>query len=317
MKKISKSGYVYSTRKKMNTSLENIIFTTFNTTFFILFSLIMLYPMVNTLAISLNDATDSVRGGIYLWPRQFSLRNYEVVFKMHTIFAAFRMSVYKLVANVVTNLIPTTMLAYVLARRDYVFIKPVTLIFVATMYFSAGLIPSFMFMRGLGLINTFTVYWLPVMISTFNVIVIRTYIRGLPDSLMESARIDGAGEFLILRKIVVPLIIPALATITLFVAVGSWNDWFTTFLFNPSRQDLSVLQYEMYRLIASAMMAGASTPASGAMEAAQAAAGNSNVVTPMALRAAITMVTAVPILVVYPFLQRYFVVGLTIGGVKE
>jgi putative aldouronate transport system permease protein len=317
MKKISASGYTYRTTKKMNLSTENIIFTTCNTLFLLLLCAIMVYPMLNTLAISFNDATDTIKGGIYLWPRKFSLRNYEVVFATHTIFASFLMSVYKLLANVVTNLIPSTMLAYALSKKDYVFNKPVTVIFVATMYFNAGLIPNYMFMRSLGLINTFTVYWLPVMISTFNVIVIRTYIRSLPESLMESAKIDGASEFTVLWRIVTPLIMPALATITLFVAVGSWNDWFTTFLYNSGRQDLSVLQFELYRLIQSAMQSASSTQASAATQAAQSALDASSMVTPMALRAAITMVTAVPILVVYPFLQRYFVVGMTIGGVKE
>jgi putative aldouronate transport system permease protein len=277
----------------------------------------MLYPMLNTLAVSLNEANDTVKGGIYLWPRKWSLRNYEVVFNTYTIKSAFFMSVYKMLANVITNLIPTTMLAYALSKKDFVFIKPMTLIFVATMYFSAGLIPSYMFIRSLGLLNTFHVYWLPVMISTFNVIVIRTYIRGLPDSLMESAKIDGASEFRVLLQIVTPLITPVLATITLFVAVGSWNDWFTTFIYASRRQNLSVLQYETYKLINSAMQNASSSQASAATQAAQATAGVSTTVTPMALRAAVTMFTAVPILVVYPFLQKYFVVGLTIGGVKE
>jgi putative aldouronate transport system permease protein len=317
MKKISESGYTYSTTKKMNLSTENIIFTTCNITFLLLLCVVMLYPMLNTLAVSLNEANDTVKGGIYLWPRKFSLRNYEVVFNMHTISAAFLMSVWKMLANVVTNLIPSTMLAYALSKKDYVFNKPVTIIFVATMYFNAGLIPNYMFMRSLGLLNTFTVYWLPVMISTFNVIVIRTYIRGLPDSLMESAKIDGASEFRVLLQIVTPLITPVLATITLFVAVGSWNDWFSTFIYASSKQELSVLQYEMYKLINSAMQNASSSQSSVAAEAAQATAGISTTVTPTALRAAITIVTAVPILVVYPFLQRYFVVGLTIGGVKE
>jgi putative aldouronate transport system permease protein len=317
MKKISESGYTYSTTKKMNLSTENIIFTICNTLFLLLLCVIMLYPMLNTLAISFNEATDSIKGGIYLWPRKFSLRNYEVVFNMHTITSAFMMSVWKLIANVITNLVPTTMLAYALSKKDYVFNKPVTILFVATMYFSAGLIPSYIFMRSLGLLNTFTVYWLPVMISTFNVIVIRTYIRGLPDSLMESAKIDGASEFRVLLQIVTPLITPVLATITLFVAVGSWNDWFSTFIYASQKPELSVLQYEMYKLINAASSNASSSQASAATQAAQATAGTSTMVTPMALRAAITMVTAVPILVVYPFLQRYFVVGLTIGGVKE
>jgi len=168
-------------KRRRNMSRENIIFTTLNTAFLIFLSVVMLYPMLNTLAVSFNDATDTTRGGIYLWPRIFSLRNYTVVLSMHTIFNAFSMSVMKMLANVVTNLFFTTMLAYVLSRRHYVFIKPVTVVFVVTMYFNAGMIPNYMLMRDLNLLNTFTVYWLPSMISAFNLIVIRTYIRSLSE----------------------------------------------------------------------------------------------------------------------------------------
>lgn len=301
-------------RRKKKWTTENIIFTTLNSTFLVLLSIIMLYPMLNTLAVSFNDSMDTVRGGIYLWPRAFSLRNYEVVLNTSTIFDAFFMSVFKMLANVVTNLFFTSMLAYVLSRKEYMFNKPITIIFVLTMYFDAGMIPNYMMMRDLNLLNTFTVYWLPTMISAFNLIVIRTYIRGLPESLIESAKIDGASEFRIFSRIVMPLCIPTLATITLFVAVGSWNSWFETFLYNPSKQSLSTLQYELQKLLASALATGSSNP-SGANAAGMAGAGSA--VTPQSLRAAATIVTAIPILLVYPFLQKYFVNGLTLGGVKE
>lgn len=299
-------------RKKWST--EKVIFTTLNTTFLLLLALIMIYPMLNIIAVSFNDPMDTVRGGVTIWPRQFSLRNYAVVLSMGTIYDAFFVSVVKTFITVITNLFFTAMLAYVLSRQEYIFNKPVTVIFVLTMYFNAGMIPNYMLMKNLHLLNTFAVYWVPGMISAFNLIVIRTYIRALPDSLVESARIDGAGEFRIFTQIITPLCLPTLATITLFVAVGSWNDWFTTFLYNPSRQELSTLQYELQKLLASSLMSGSSS-SSGA-NAAAASGANTNV-TPQSLRAAITVVTAIPILVVYPFLQRYFISGLMLGGVKE
>lgn len=299
-------------RKKWST--EKVIFTTLNTTFLLLLALIMIYPMLNIIAVSFNDPMDTVRGGVTIWPRQFSLRNYAVVLSMGTIYDAFFVSVVKTFITVITNLFFTAMLAYVLSRKEYIFNKPVTVIFVLTMYFNAGMIPNYMLMKNLHLLNTFAVYWVPGMISAFNLIVIRTYIRALPDSLVESARIDGAGEFRIFTQIITPLCLPTLATITLFVAVGSWNDWFTTFLYNPSRQELSTLQYELQKLLASSLMSGSSS-SSGA-NAAAASGANTNV-TPQSLRAAITVVTAIPILVVYPFLQRYFISGLMLGGVKE
>lgn len=300
--------------KKLDT--ENIIFNTLNTTFLLFLCVVMIYPMLNTLAISFNDGLDTVRGGIYLWPRIFSLQNYRVVLKMDTIYSAFITSVTKTIVIVVTNLFFTSMLAYTLSRREYVFRKVITTLFVLTMYFNAGLIPNYMLIKSLGMINTFNVYWVPNIISAFNLIVIRTYIRSIPESFIESAKIDGAKEFRIFWQIIMPLCIPTLATIALFVAVGSWNSWFDTFLYNSGKQHLSTLQYELQKLLASAMNAGNRTPGGSGANAA-AASGAGNVATPQSIRAAITIVTAVPILVVYPFLQRYFVNGLAIGGVKE
>ena len=305
-------------RRKTKNKLqsEGVVFNVVNNTIMILLCIVMLYPMLNTLAISFNDGLDTVRGGIYLWPRMFTLHNYRVVFNMDTIYNAFVISVLKTIIIVVTNLFFTSMLAYALSRREYIFRKPITTIFVLTMYFNAGLIPNYMLIKNLGMINTFSVYWIPNIISAFNLIVIRTYIKTIPESLVESARMDGAREFRIFMQIIMPLIIPTLATIALFVAVGSWNSWFDTFLYNSGKQELSTLQYELQKLLASAMNAGQRTPA-GAGANAAAAAGASNTSTPQAIRAAITIVTAVPILVVYPFLQRYFINGLAIGSVKE
>lgn len=301
--------------KKKKIDMENIIFTTLNTGYLLFLCIVMLYPMLNTLAVSFNDAMDTVRGGIYLWPRKFSLYNYYVVLNMDTIYKAFYISVTKTIVIVVTNLFFTSMLAYTLSRKEYVFRKFITTVFVITMYFNAGLIPNYMLIKSLGMINTFRVYWIPHIVSAFNLIVIRTYIKSIPESLIESARIDGAKEFRIYWQIVMPLIIPTLSTIALFVAVGSWNSWFDTFLYNSGKQELSTLQYELQKLLASTMNAGNRTPGGGAYSAAQ--AGASNVSTPQSIRAAITIVTAVPILMVYPFLQRYFIHGLAIGSVKE
>jgi len=299
--------------KKKKLNIENIIFTTLNTTFLIILSATMVYPMLNTLAISFNDGLDTVRGGIYLWPRIFTLKNYEVVFHMDTIYSAFFMSVAKTIVTVITNLILTSMLAYTISRRDYIFNKPITIIFVLTMYFNAGLIPNYLLIKNLGMINTFTVYWLPNMVSAFNMIVIRTHIKSIPESFIESAKIDGASEYRIYGQIIMPLCIPTLATIALFVAVGSWNSWFDTFLYNSAKQELSTLQYELQKLLSSAM--ATSNSLAGANAALQ--AGETNATTSQSIRATITIVTAVPILFVYPFLQRYFVTGLTIGGIKE
>ncbi|SDN28697.1 carbohydrate ABC transporter permease [Acetanaerobacterium elongatum] len=301
--------------KRKTLTFENVTFTTINTLILILLSVLMIYPLLNTLAISLNDGLDAVKGGIYIWPRMFSLKNYEIVLKMHTIYNAFFVSVAKMLVVTFTNIIFTSLLSYSLSRREYIFRKPITILIILTMYFDAGLIPNYLLIKDLNLINTFQAYWVPSIISAFNFIVIRTYMKTIPESFIESAKLDGAGEFCIWWRIVMPLCKPTLAVIALFVAVGSWNSWLDTLLYASRAQNLSTLQYELQKLLASAMN---STVAKGGMAGAQAIAGTGGqVTTPLALRAAITMVAAVPILCVYPFLQRYFVVGLTIGGVKE
>lgn len=293
-------------------SKEAVIFHTINYTLLALLSIVMIYPMLNTLAISLNEGLDAVRGGITIWPRAFTFENFIAVFQVHTIPPAFMMSVYRTVVQVVTNLIVTSMLAYTLSRNDYMLRRPISLIFVLTMYFNAGLIPHFILIQNLGMVNTFAVYWVPNMISAFNLLILRTTMKALPESLIESAKIDGAREFRIYAQIIMPLCKPTLATIALFVAVGAWNSWFDAFIFNSGAQNLSVLQFELQRFLSAAMGIG-----QGGQGGAAGADLGMAMVTPQSIRAAVTIVAAVPVLAVFPFLQKYFVTGVTLGGVKE
>ena len=296
--------------------LEPIIFHTINYTLLVLLCVIMLYPMLNTLALSFNDGLDAVRGGVRLWPRSFTLNNYETLFNVPTVFPAFRISIIRTIVTVITNLVFTSMLAYAISRPDYKLSRPIALIIVITMYFNAGLIPHFILRQSLGLLNTFAVLWVPNMISAFNLIIIRTYIKSLPESLVESAKLDGAGDFYIYANIIMPLCKPVLATIALFVAVGAWNEWFDAFIYNNARPELEVLQGVLRQFLAAAM-AHAAGGGGGHAAAAAAAAGAPVMATPLTLRAAITIFTALPILLVFPFLQRYIIHGMTLGGVKE
>ncbi|MBD0382936.1 carbohydrate ABC transporter permease [Paenibacillus sedimenti] len=295
--------------------IEPVLFSTANSVVMLLLVIITLYPFMNTIAVSFNDGMDSIRGGIYLWPRVWTLQNYKAIFISGTVYHAFLVSVARTLLSTALNIFLTTMLAYALSRKEYIYRKPITLIFVLTMYFHAGLIPGYFLIKGLGLLNSFWVYILPSMISAFNLIVIRTYMGTLPDSLVESAKMDGAGDFRIFLQIIFPLCKPVLATIALFVAVGSWNTWFDTFLYASSQPQLSTLQYELMKLLASTLNSN-SDPSliNGAGMTKDTASG---MVTPISIRAAITIVAAVPILFVYPFLQKYFVVGLNVGSVKE
>lgn len=294
--------------------LEPIVFNTCNSIFMIFLVIVTLYPFLNTIVVSFNVGNDTIRGGLYLWPRQFTLQNYKAVFASGTIYDAFLISVARTVLSTVLNIFLTTMLAYTLSRREYVFRKPITLIFILTMYFNAGLIPGYFLMKDLHLINTFWVYVIPSMMSAFNMIVIRTYIGTISESLVESARIDGAGDFKIFWSIIFPLCKPVLATIALFVAVGAWNQWFDAFIYTSSRQELSTLQYELMKLISSSMNANSNPAVSAGVGMSK---DSISMVTPLSIRAAVTVVASVPILLVYPFMQKYFVVGLNVGSVKE
>jgi len=292
---------------------EDLILDTIIYLSLIFLLIITLYPFVNMLALSLNDAMDSIRGGIYLWPRKFTWYNYQNILSDKTIYNATLVSILRTVLGTITSLTACVMVAYILSRKDFVFRKFVTTFLVLTMYFSGGLIPTYFLYRSLHLINNFAVYILPSLISAWNIIVIRTYIEGLPSSLVESAQIDGANDFQILIKIIVPLITPVMATIALFIAVGQWNSWFDTFIFASSKQNLSTLQYELMKKLVSAM--GSIT--SNASTTQNFSDHNTQTITPNSIRATMTIIATVPILIVYPFLQKYFVTGLTLGGVKE
>ena len=292
-------------------SKSDIIFDSIIGIFMVIFVIVTLYPILNTLAVSFNDGIDTVRGGIYLWPRVFSMKNYQTVFNNQNLMQGAFISVSRTVIATVLNVFLSAMLAYILSRKEFIFRKQMSIFYVITMYVSGGMIPIYVLMKTLHLTNNYLVYILPGLVYVFNMIVIRTFINGLPDSLVESAKIDGAGEFRIFVQIILPLCKPVLATVALFVAVDQWNSWFDAMIYNSQSINLTTLQYELMKLLSSAMQQGSGA---GAMDAAKNAG---TMVTPKSIRAAATIVTALPIVCLYPFLQRYFVSGLTIGGVKE
>lgn len=289
-------------------SAANITFVTFNTIILTLFCVVTLYPILNTLAVSFNEAVDTLTGGITLFPRKFSLENYKTVFRTQSLMTGAYISVLRTVLATVIHMLTTSLIAYVLTRKEFLFNKQVSLFYVISMYVSGGMIPTMLLFKSMGLTNNFWVYIIPGMVSAFNMIVIRTYMNGLPDSLVESAQVDGAGHLRIFLRIILPLCKPVLATIALFIAVGQWNSWFDVMLYNSGRPELTTLQYELMKLL-SAVSQQSGDPATAKHAA--------NMVTPESVRAAATIITAFPIVCLYPFLQRYFVTGLTIGGVKE
>ncbi|MNO31930.1 L-arabinose transport system permease protein AraQ [compost metagenome] len=295
--------------KAFNATKSERIFDICNFILMFVILVITVYPFLNVLAISFNDSTDTVRGGIYIWPREFTFENYKTIFNYTGLIQGFKITILRTVVGTILGLISSSMLAYTLSRPDFSSRKFVSTFLALTMYFSGGLVPTYMLMRHLDLIGTFWIYILPGLVSAFNVFIIRSFIDGLPYALQESAKLDGANDFKIYYKIILPLCKPVLATIALFLAVGQWNSWFDTYLYNGNKPHLTTLQYELMKVLAS-------TNQGSAMANANDLANQMAQVSPESIKMAITIVVTVPILVVYPFLQRYFVSGMTLGAVK-
>jgi putative aldouronate transport system permease protein len=278
----------------------------------IFIAVIMIYPFWNTIAVSFNDAQDTLRGGITLFPRAFSTYSYESVFKNKLMGTAAVNSVLRTVLSTVFGVLVGSMIAYVLSRRELIGRKFITAYFLVTMYISAGLIPTYFLIKNLGMLNSFAVYIVPGLVSVYNIIVIKSFMQSLPDSLTEAAMVDGAGHFRCYWQIVLPCCKPVLATVALWCAVGAWNQWFDTFLYASGADHLTTLQYEMMKLLSSAMQSGRDNSSIFGNNQQMA-----DTITPTSIRAAVTIVASVPILVVYPFMQKYFVKGVTLGATKE
>lgn len=293
---------------KRKLSQADILFYTFNTIFMVAFVVITLYPILNTLAISFNDGLDALRGGIYILPRKFSIKNYVTVLKKDNLLIGAYISVARTVVGTLLSLIACAILAFIVSRKNFIFARQLSLFWVITMYVNGGMIPVFLLYKGLHLTNTFWVYVIPGMVSAFNMLVIRTYMNGIPDSFEESAQLDGAGYTTIFLHIISPLCKPVYATIALFIAVYQWNSWFDVMLYNKMNTKLTTLQYELMKLLSSVTNQSTS---------AQSMKNSTSSITPTSIRAAATIATMLPIVCVYPSLQRYFVTGLTLGGVKE
>ncbi|MGO4109258.1 carbohydrate ABC transporter permease [Paenibacillus sp. YAF4_2] len=302
-----------SSAKARYNSVPDKVFDITNIVFMLCIVTVTLYPFINMFALSFNDANDSIRGGLYFWPRVWTWDNYNYIFNEASIYHATLISALRTILGTVISVFCTAMLAYTVSRQEFVLRKFVTIVAIFTMYFSGGLIPGYLLIKELHMINSFWVYIIPGIISVFNLIVIRSFIEGLPDGIMESAKIDGAGDFITFMRIVLPLTVPALATVSLFVAVSQWNSWFDVFLYNSSHINLSTLQYELMKILQTSNTAASSTNVGD-----QFAAGQSGVtaVTPTSIRATMTIIASLPIIMVYPFLQKYFVKGMTVGGVK-
>lgn len=265
------------------------------------------YPFIYLLIISLNETSDALKGGLYLLPRKFTLENYAYVFQNDKLARAGLNSVLRTVIHTVLSVFFCGMLAYVLSRRAFIFRKLFSFILIITMYVSGGLIPTYLLMKNLGLMNTFLVYIVPGIVSAFYVFVMRTFFEQLPDGLVESAYIDGANDFRIYTRIILWISLPVVATVALYAAVGAWNSWFDNYLYNSRNEKLAVIQYELQKMI--------QTVETSSSESGD--GGGRRIISPLTIKATLTILVTVPILLVYPFLQKYFVKGMTLGAMKD
>lgn len=300
------AGMEMKVNKIKNTSKGEKIFDYVLLIIFLFIIMITVYPFLNVLAISLNDPMDTMRNVNFIIPRVFSVSNYVYVFTENDLGAPFLMSVARTLIGTAVGVICTAMLSYVLSRKDFYFNKLFTMLFIITMYVSGGMIPEYLLLtRTLHMGNNFLVYIIPGMIWVYNVILMRSFIEALPMALQEAAKIDGANDFLIWAKVILPLCGPSLATVALFVAVGQWNSFMDTYLY---ARNLPTLQYVLYEIMEKATIKIDPHAPAGTLQ---------NAVSPMSVRMAITVIATVPILIVYPFLQKYFVGGMTVGAVKD
>lgn len=301
--------------KKKHSSIQvgakDRIFDFFLYLVLILLALLTLYPFWNVFVLAVNEPLDTLRGGVYFWPRAFTLNNLKQILQMSNLLQAFTNSVIRTVVGSAVSVVCITMFAYTLSRRKFVLRGLLQRMVVISMYVSGGLIPYYFVIRGMGLINNFLVYIIPFMLNAFYVLIARTFIDELPDSLVESAQIDGANDFLIYIKIVLPLSLPILATLVLFTAVDQWNSWYDTYIYTKGT-NLTTLQYELVKVLSK------STSSIKNYRDVQSKLNTGAAITstPQSIRMAITVITTIPILCVYPFVQRYFIQGMTLGAVK-
>lgn len=270
---------------------------------------IMLYPFWNQLIISFNEGQDTARGGLYFWPRAFTFENYKYMFSESNLARGALISVLRVVVGTGTTLFCSGLLAYITTVKGFSGRRFTRVVFLITLYFSGGMIPTYLVMNQLNLMETFTVYWLPGLFNAFYMLLISSYMYNLPEALAESARIDGCSELRIYMLIIAPLCIPVFAAVAVFSAVQHWNSWFDVMLYNSSGK-WDTLQVYLRKILLDVEQIGKLTSEQKQMEAMRN-------LTPASIRAATTMIVTLPIIVSYPFMQKYFMSGMTIGAVKE
>ncbi|WP_054957312.1 carbohydrate ABC transporter permease [Paenibacillus dakarensis] len=283
----------------------NLIFDGVNTLMLIFFASLTLFPFLYVLAVSLSPLEQVMRGGLILWPENFTFDSYKMIFSNTHFTTSLWVTIAITVVGTITNLVLTVSMAYPLSKKRLKGRSVILFLVLFTMLFSGGMIPSFLVMKWLGLLNSFWSVIIPGAINAFNLIILKNFFQSIPDALEESGRIDGASNTGVLLKIILPLSMPAMATFTLFYAVGHWNQFFQSVMYvnNSSLWPIQVILRQMI--------------IEGSVEEYQAAIANGSLeIMPTTIKMAAIIVATVPILCVYPFLQKHFAKGVMLGSVK-
>ncbi len=268
-------------------------------------SVLILAPVLNIFSSSFASTRALAEGNFIFFPKEVTLDNYSAVFHDSTIWHAYFISVSKTILGVITHVFFCSMVAFGLSKRDLRFRNVYTVMGVITLFFSGGMIPTYLLMKKLGLLNNFLVYILPQLFSYYDVVILMNFFRQIPGSLEESASIDGAGVWRVFMQIAMPLSKPALATIALFNGVYQWNDFMTAKLYMTDTT-LYPVQMKLYEIIVQQQAASMNTIGNVALQT-----------TSKGIQLATIVVTTVPILIIYPRLQKHFVSGMMLGAVKE
>lgn len=300
-------------KKKIKTSPSRKVFQVFNYILLLGITLICIYPFWYIVIYTFSEASIADVNPPVLLPRGFSLANYRDIFQLKGFFPALGVSVLRTVIGTVASVLSCSFLGYLFTKEEMPCRKLLYRFLIMTMYINGGMIATYIVIKSYGLLNNFWVYILPMMISAYNIVLIKTYVEQLPQSLEESARLDGAGYLTVFTKIILPLSKPIIATVAVFVAVGHWNSWFDNHIYTRGNESLTTLQYLLYNYLNEAQKLADQIKNSSNMN------GISEMMTsisPKGVRMTITVLASLPIFLIYPFMQKYFVKGIMVGAVK-
>ncbi|WP_028549545.1 carbohydrate ABC transporter permease [Paenibacillus sp. UNC451MF] len=286
------------------TSNAETIFRAFNSCFLVIIAFLMIYPFWELLIVSISPAVEASKTGLKLIPRGFTLEAYRTVFESKTIGYGYFNSIFRTVVGTSITVFLCFCTAYPLAKKMLPARNAFTIYYLIPMFFGGGLIPNFLLIKSLGLLDTIWALIIPSLLSTFQILIMRNFIMSIPESLEESALVDGASFFMILLRIIIPLSMPIFATIALWEAVGHWNAWFDAMIYTRSNHNV-VLQLLLRRVLIEHNNEGITDSLQG----------DEGIIT-KTMEAATVLVTIGPVVLMYPFLQKYFIKGVLVGSLK-